>query len=121
MSHERGVTAKSFGLRFWLRRSNVSCTWAFLAFSDFKLDFLALIQRSIALYVDFRMVNEQIIAPIVGNNKTVSLLRIEPFHCTRTYGSFSLHQPLFRMAHLFAMAEIGPRTPLLFNMDKYCL
>jgi len=72
-----------------LRRDDVGCTWAFLALPDLELDLLAFIKRGIAVGFNLRVVNKQIISSIIGDNKTESLLCIEPFYfsCTHVFAS----------------------------------
>ncbi len=69
----------------WLGGNHVVGTRPFLALSDFKRDFLAFIEAGIALRLDFRMVDEQIVRSVLRSDETKSLACIEPLHCTCTH------------------------------------
>ncbi len=69
----------------YLSRDNVGCAWALLALSNLELDLLAFIERCVAGGLDFRMMDEQIIATVIRNNKTETLGCVKPFYCTCTH------------------------------------
>jgi len=68
----------------------VVCTWAFFALSSLKIDLLVFIECCVAGGLNFRVVDEQVIAAVIRTNKTISLVCIEPFYCTCTHFYCSL-------------------------------
>ena len=58
------------------------CLGTLLPLRRLVLDLLPLIQRAIPGALDTRVVHEQIPAAIVGSNEPISLLGVEPLHCT---------------------------------------
>jgi hypothetical protein len=60
-------------LAAWLARDNVGRAGTLFALSDFKLDLLAFIECCIASCLDFRVVDKQIFAAVIRDNKTKSL------------------------------------------------
>jgi len=55
---------------------------AFLALPDVELHRLILIQRSVALRLHFRVMDEQILPAVIGSNEAKTLARVEPLHFT---------------------------------------
>ena len=55
---------------------------SFSAFSRFVLDAGGIIERSVAFPVNVRMMDEEIVATIVGGNEAIPLLVIEPLYRT---------------------------------------
>lgn len=70
---------------FKLAGDDVRRTRAFFALSDLELHLLALIKRGVAAHLDFRMMNEQILAGIIGGDKSKTFASVEPFYCTCTH------------------------------------
>ena len=68
-----------------LRGDNVVGTWAFFALADFEADALVFIQRGVAVHLDLRMMHEQILAAVIGSDKTKTFACIEPLDCTCTH------------------------------------
>lgn len=68
---------------------HVGRTRALLARSDFEIDRLALMERSIARRFDLRVVHKQIRAAIRRADKAKSLTCIELFHGTFCHAFFS--------------------------------
>ncbi len=81
--------SKGTSQELFLLRNYIGGMWTFLALADLELNLLAFIQRSIALYVDVRVVNKQLIATIIGNDEAKPLFWTEPFYCTSTHLYFS--------------------------------
>jgi hypothetical protein len=91
-------------------RNDIGRTGTLPAFADRELNLLTLIKGCVAFGSDFRMVNEQIIATIVRSDKAISLIRIEPLHCTCTHLVFSLGLPsLYRNFPLHLYKAHAPR------------
>ncbi len=63
---------------------------AFLALPDVELHSLILFQRGVALRLDLRVMNEQILPAIIRSNKPKALARVEPLYFT------SCHNTLLR-------------------------
>ena len=75
---------------FGLGRDYVGRTRAFFALSDLELNFLAFLKIGVAGRLDFRVMNEQIIAAIIGRDKSKAFLPVKPFYCTCTHYSAPL-------------------------------
>ena len=68
-------------LRFILRKAKfyllsgdyVGRTWAFFTLSNLELDLLPFIKSGVAVHFNIRVVDKQVIAAIIRDNKTVSL------------------------------------------------
>lgn len=65
-----------------LAGGDVGRAGAFLALSDFEVHRLALIEGGIALRLDLRMVDEQIVAATGRADETKSLALVEPLYCS---------------------------------------
>jgi hypothetical protein len=58
---------------------------AFSALSDHELDLLAFIKIGVTGALDFRMMDEQIVAATIGADKSKSFAAVKPFYCTCTH------------------------------------
>jgi len=56
-----------------LDRGYVGRTWAFFALSNLKLNALVFIERCIAICLNLRVMDKQIIATVIRSNKTKTL------------------------------------------------
>jgi hypothetical protein len=54
-------------------RDYLSRAWTFFAFSNLELNLLAFIERRIALCLNLRVMNKQVIAAFIRDNKAKSL------------------------------------------------
>ena len=70
---------------FELAGDDVGRTRTFFALSDLKLHLLAFVKRGVAAHLDFRMMNEQILAGVVGSDKSKTFASVKPFYCTCTH------------------------------------
>jgi len=68
----------------------VGRTRAFFALSNLELHLLAFIKTGVALRLDFRVMNEQIVTAVIGGDKSKAFLPIKPFYCTCTHYSAPL-------------------------------
>jgi hypothetical protein len=73
-----------------LLRDYVGRTRAFFALSDIKLNLLAFLKIGIAGRLDFGVVYEQILAAVVGSDKSKALLSIKPFYSTCAHSTLLL-------------------------------
>ena len=69
----------------WLYGCNVCRTGSFFALADLVLDCLSFVQTRVAACLDFRVVNEQVRAAVVGDDKSETLWIIEPFYFSCTH------------------------------------
>jgi len=67
---------------FELAGDYVGCTRAFFALADLEFHLLAFVKRGVAAHLDFRMMNEQILAGIIGGDKSKTFASVKPFYCT---------------------------------------
>ena len=111
----------SFGLIGYLDRGYIICAGAFFALSDVEVNLLAFIQSGIPAHLDFRMVDEQIIAAVIRGNKAKSLDCIEPFYCTCTHsttpGLFTDQQTIVSQ-HLFMGSKLL-RDERIYSMTAH--
>jgi hypothetical protein len=70
---------------FGLAGDNVRRTRAFFALSYLELNLLAFLKMSVAFRLDFRVMNEQIIAAIIWHDKSKAFVPVKPFYCTCTH------------------------------------
>ena len=70
---------------FGLAGDYVGRTWAFSALSDHELNLLPFIKIGVTGALDFRVVNEQILAATIGADKSKSFTAVKPFYCTCTH------------------------------------
>jgi hypothetical protein len=49
-------------------------TWAFFALSDLEINLLVLIEICVTDSLNFRMMDEQVIAAVIGSNKTITFV-----------------------------------------------
>jgi hypothetical protein len=70
-----------------LLRDDVCGAGAFFALAYVELDRLALLQLGVSAHLDFRMMNEEILAAIIGNDKPKTLFTIEPLYFTSTHAT----------------------------------
>jgi len=63
----------------------VGGTGAFFALSDLEVHFLTFLQRGVTARLYLRVVDEQIIAAIIGTDKSETLFFVKPFYCTCTH------------------------------------
>jgi hypothetical protein len=68
-----------------LGRSYIVGTRAFFALTDFEVYLLVFIQGGIAACFNFRVMDEQISAAVIGSNETKTLTCIEPLYFTCTH------------------------------------
>jgi len=74
-------TVLCFGLAWY----DVGRTGAFLTLSDHELDLLALGETGVAVRLDFRVMNEQVLTAGVGADEPKTFLLVKPFYCTCTH------------------------------------
>ena len=65
-----------------LHLANFCRLGSFSAFSGFVLDAGGVIKRSVAFPVNVGMMDEEIVATIVGGDESVPLLIVKPLDCT---------------------------------------
>ena len=70
---------------FELAGDDVGRTRAFFALSDLELHLLAFIKSGVTFSLDFRVMNEQILAAIVWSDKSEAFFPVKPFYCTCTH------------------------------------
>ena len=70
---------------FGLAGGYVGRTRAFSALSDLKVNLLAFVKIGVTGAIDFRVMNEQIIAAIIGAYKSKAFCPVKPFYCTCTH------------------------------------
>ena len=69
--------------------NHLVCTGTFLTLAHFELDFLAVIQRCVRVSaLDFRVMNEKVLAAVVGGNETVAFASVEPLNRAFTHCLF---------------------------------
>jgi hypothetical protein len=66
----------------YLLRDYVGRTRALFALSNIKLNLLAFLKIGVAGRLDFGVVDEQILAAVIGRDKSKALFSIKPFYCT---------------------------------------
>jgi hypothetical protein len=75
--------------RFGLAGDYVRRTRPFFALSDHELYLLAFIKTGVSGALDFRVMNEQILAAALGADKSESFASVKPFHNTFTHKKIS--------------------------------
>jgi hypothetical protein len=70
---------------FGLAGDYVRRTWAFSALADLEFNFLAFIKIGVSAALDFRVMNEQIVAAIIWADKSKTFAAVKPFYCTCTH------------------------------------
>jgi hypothetical protein len=65
-----------------LNRGYIVCTRPFFALSSLEINLLVLIEICVTCSFHFRVVDEQIIAAVIGSNKTITFVCIKPFYCS---------------------------------------
>lgn len=85
------------------------------ALSRLILHGLTVLERLEACAGDVRVVNEQILATVIGDNETKAFLFTEPFHCTLCHFVFSSDPPVSKRhslgCHKGYALEGGKYTP----------
>jgi len=67
---------------FGLARDYVGRTGAFSALSDLELNLLTFLETGVPGGLDFRVMNEQVIAASIGGDKAKALFPVKPFYYT---------------------------------------
>jgi hypothetical protein len=70
---------------FVLAGGYVGRAWPFFALSDLELYLLAFIKIRIPAHLDFRVMNEQILAAVFGADKSKTFCPVKPLHNTFTH------------------------------------
>jgi len=81
MSRPLVFSASCFGLA----GDYIGRTRAFSALSDLEVNLLAFIKIGVTGALDFRMMNEQIVAATIGADKSKTFAAVKPFYCTCTH------------------------------------
>ena len=103
--------------------------FSLLALCHFKADLLAFFERLETAHVDCGKMCEQILAAIVGGNKSKTLCVVEPFNSTDCHETFSL---LIKQGHplrviydtetsmdlFFAFADLGSETLIMPSLNS---
>jgi hypothetical protein len=88
---EQAIADPSDKILSALKRDYVVGAGAFLAFADFKLDGLTVVERGeTAAHLDFGMMDEEIFAAVFRSDKAEAFLRTEPLHCTFCHALLSV-------------------------------
>jgi len=70
---------------FQLAGDYIRRTRAFSALADHELDLLPFIKIGVSGALDFRVMDEQIVAATIGADKSKTFAAIKPFYCTCTH------------------------------------
>jgi hypothetical protein len=65
-----------------LNRGYIVCTRPFFALSYLEVNLLVLVEICVTCSFHFRVMDEQIIAAVIGSNKTITFVCIKPFYCS---------------------------------------
>jgi len=82
---------------FELTRDYVGCTRSFFTLSDLEFHLLAFLKSGVAIRLDFRVMNEQILAAAIGCDKSKTFFPVKPFYYTCTHNC----APLASNGHKF--------------------